>query len=233
MAAMVRQSMTMHTGSTSPFQDLDGVSAPGMDTVPALSGDLAASGIFTGPNETPRNEDVIAYSLAHTELGRILMAATHRGVCFLHFGESDHSLRAELRREFPRATLVEETERSSPTLDAWIEAFTDPARESGAVCAFPVDLRGTPFQTRVWRYLRTIPRGEIRSYAQVADALGRPSAYRAVAAACARNRIAVAIPCHRVRRADGALSGYRWGTHRKQRLLEMEGIRVDGSGSRA
>lgn len=150
----------------------------------------------------------VNYAFADSPAGRAAIAWTERGVCFAEFIRSEAESLARLRAEFPEAEL----RRSS--FQNWEEAM--------AALSGPVDLRGTVFQRMVWSYLRTIPQGETRSYSQVAAALGHPGAARAVASACASNRIAVGIPCHRVVAADGSLAGYRWGLERKRQLLSYE-----------
>jgi AraC family transcriptional regulator of adaptative response/methylated-DNA-[protein]-cysteine methyltransferase len=154
----------------------------------------------------------ISYAKFETSLGPMLIGATDRGICFLQFGaEVD-----DLRREFPRAAIGESGGRPEQ-LREWssqIATFL-----AGDLPLAPV---GTPFQMQVWQFLRTIPSGETRTYREVAAGIGRPSATRAVAQACAANRVAVLIPCHRVIRGDGALGGYRWGADRKQALLGLE-----------
>lgn len=159
--------------------------------------------------------------LGLSELGWMLMAATPRGICWLAFGDEPAALLAEMRALFPRA----EWRADEPRLRRWFEQVREQVLLPAAALALPVDVRGTAFQARVWRALRRIPLGETRSYAAVARSIGRPAAARAVAAACAANRIALLIPCHRVVAADGGLSGYRWGTARKAALLAREGAR--------
>lgn len=151
------------------------------------------------------------------------MAATDRGVCFVQFGNSEQELVKELEKEFPRSEISPISKSELPELDKWIEALQ--SHLSGDIQTFknlPLDVAGTAFQAKVWKYLQTIPSGEIRSYSQVAEGIGSPKAVRAVASACASNRIAVLIPCHRVLRGTGELSGYRWGVERKRSLLEVE-----------
>ncbi len=160
----------------------------------------------------------VRYALADSPLGRMLIAATDRGVCAIQFGRSEAELIEGLRREFPFA--VRKADESG--LQSWVETVL--ARMTGRTLdsALPLDIRATAFQRRVWTYLQSIPFGATRSYAQVAKAIGQPTACRAVARACATNPVAVAIPCHRVVREDGSSSGYRWGMERKKALLEME-----------
>jgi AraC family transcriptional regulator of adaptative response/methylated-DNA-[protein]-cysteine methyltransferase len=159
----------------------------------------------------------IAFATTSTRVGRLLVAATARGVCSVAFGDSAAALEAGLRREYPKA----EIEPGGTELRAWVAAVRDVLNglPAGDV---PLDVPGTVFQQRVWRALQEIPPGAVRSYGQIAQALGRPSAVRAVARACASNHVALLVPCHRVVRADGTAGGYRWGQGRKQRLLDQE-----------
>ena len=160
----------------------------------------------------------IRYACADSPLGRMLIAATDRGVCAIQFGRSDAELLEGLKREFPFA--VRKADESA--LETWIAALLSrmTGRESSA--ALPLDIRATAFQRRVWSYLQSIPFGATRSYQDVARAIGQPTASRAVARACATNPVAVAIPCHRIVRVDGGTSGYRWGVERKRKLLALE-----------
>jgi AraC family transcriptional regulator of adaptative response/methylated-DNA-[protein]-cysteine methyltransferase len=164
--------------------------------------------------------ELIHWAVRETRLGWLAMAATARGVCFAQFGDDADGLRAELAREFPKAARVESA--GSAQLDAWIEALDAHLSRSVPMPDLPLDLRGTAFQMRVWRFLQGIPLGETRSYADVAQAIGAPKATRAVGTACGANRVAVLVPCHRVLRGDGALGGYRWGLERKRALLDRE-----------
>jgi len=159
----------------------------------------------------------IRYTLMDCALGRLLVAATDRGVCAVTLGDDDAALEASLAREFPRA----ERARDDTALAVWA---ADVARELGTTSLepIPLDVPGTDFQWEVWRALQAIPAGSTRSYRDVAVAIGRPTAARAVARACASNRVALLIPCHRVVRGEGTLGGYRWGVDRKRRLLERE-----------
>ena len=151
-------------------------------------------------------------------LGRMLVAATERGVCAIQFGDSDESLEAALHREFPAARI----RRNRATLRRWKDAVLHHLRGPEVPLELPLDIRATAFQRRVWDHLRAIPAGSTESYSQVAAALGAPKAARAVARACATNPVAIAIPCHRVVREDGHPGGYRWGVDRKQALLAHE-----------
>jgi AraC family transcriptional regulator of adaptative response/methylated-DNA-[protein]-cysteine methyltransferase len=160
----------------------------------------------------------IRYACADSPLGRMLIAATDKGVCSIQFARSDGELIEGLKREFPFA--VRKPDESG--LQAWVEALLSKMTGRELNSRLPLDIRATAFQRRVWTYLQSIPFGATRSYGQVAKAIGQPTASRAVARACATNPVAVAIPCHRVVREDGNISGYRWGVERKKTLLEME-----------
>jgi AraC family transcriptional regulator of adaptative response/methylated-DNA-[protein]-cysteine methyltransferase len=160
----------------------------------------------------------IRYAIADSPLGRMLIAATDRGVCAIQFAHSDGELIEGLRREFPFA--VRKSDDSG--MQAWIEALLSKMTGRELNATLPLDIRATAFQRRVWTYLQSIPFGATRSYGEVAKAIGQPTASRAVARACATNPVAVAIPCHRVVREDGNISGYRWGMARKKTLLEIE-----------
>jgi AraC family transcriptional regulator of adaptative response/methylated-DNA-[protein]-cysteine methyltransferase len=160
----------------------------------------------------------IRYGFIETDLGEAILAATDRGVCALRFGDEERTT-AELRDEFPNARLVRDDAGLSGQLRAVRESV---AGVPAPLPDLPLDIGATEFQRRVWSVLREIPAGETRSYRQVAEAIGAPGAVRAVASACAANPVALVIPCHRVVRASGELSGYRWGVERKRALLERE-----------
>lgn len=164
----------------------------------------------------------IHYACRETMLGPLLMAATDRGVCFAQFGAGEADLLARLEAEFPNAQRVASSARSAPELDAWIAALDRHLRGNAPRPDLPLDLRGTALQVRVWRFLLGLTEGEVVSYGEVASAVGKPRAVRAVASACAANRVGVLVPCHRVLRGDGSLGGYRWGLERKRALLDLE-----------
>jgi AraC family transcriptional regulator, regulatory protein of adaptative response / methylated-DNA-[protein]-cysteine methyltransferase len=166
--------------------------------------------------------ETIAYAFRNTALGPLLMAATMRGVCFAQFGHSESALLAQLKAEFPRAQVVASTMTQSSELNAWIEALEAHIASSAPRPDVPLDLRGTAFQIQVWKFLLGVPAGSAVSYSEVAQGIGAPKAFRAAASACAANRIAVLIPCHRVLRGNGDLGGYRWGLERKRALLDHE-----------
>jgi len=161
---------------------------------------------------------VVRFTIADSSLGRMLIAATDKGICAIQFADSDAELQQGLMREFPFATR----KRDDAALAQWRASLTQLMQGQEAPRSLPLDIRATAFQRRVWEYLQKIPRGETRSYSAVARKIGMPTATRAVARACATNPVAVAIPCHRVVREDGDLGGYRWGIERKELLLEME-----------
>lgn len=158
------------------------------------------------------------FAVGTCTLGAVLVAATANGVCAILVGDGPDELLRDLRATFPRAGLVS-AEPSFESVVAQVIALVDNPTQK---LDLPLDIMGTAFQVRVWQALRGIPPGTTASYAEIARRVGQPRAVRAVAQACASNRLAVAIPCHRVVRADGALSGYRWGIERKRRLLERE-----------
>lgn len=160
----------------------------------------------------------IGYTIADSLLGRLLVGATERGVCAVCLGDSDKALETSLFAEYPQAEIYRDDVRLSP----WVTSFLSHLRDRTPHLNLPVDVRATAFQWRVWEALRAIPYGSTRSYSDVARAIGRPRAVRAVARACATNPVAVVIPCHRVVGKDGGLHGYRWGLDRKQKLLELE-----------
>jgi AraC family transcriptional regulator of adaptative response/methylated-DNA-[protein]-cysteine methyltransferase len=162
----------------------------------------------------------VCHAIGRSSLGCVLVAATRRGVCAILMGDDPAALRADLKTRFPKAELIEPTPGFAELVAEVVRLVDDPRR--GDALNLPLDIRGTTFQRRVWEALRAIPAGETASYAEIAQRVGSPHAVRAVASACAANKIAVAIPCHRVIAADGGLSGYRWGVERKRRLLERE-----------
>ncbi len=164
---------------------------------------------------------VIRYATSDSPFGRMLVAATDLGVCAIFFGPNDAELAVALSRRYARATLVR-----SETHDGWLADAVDyvasQTTEHPLAASFPLDIRATAFQLRVWKALRAIPRGETRTYSEVARVVGRPEAVRAVGAAIGSNPIGVAIPCHRVIGKDGSMTGYRWGIERKRKLLDAE-----------
>jgi AraC family transcriptional regulator of adaptative response/methylated-DNA-[protein]-cysteine methyltransferase len=160
----------------------------------------------------------IRYTLTDCPLGRLLLAGTDKGVSAVYLGDSDQPLEAELKREFPAATL----QRDDAGLKHWSDCVNEHLQGKLPHLDLPLDVRATAFQWSVWQQLRAIPRGATRTYRQIAEALGQPKAARAVARACATNPVSLIIPCHRVVRGDGHLGGYRWGIQRKQKLIDQE-----------
>jgi AraC family transcriptional regulator of adaptative response/methylated-DNA-[protein]-cysteine methyltransferase len=163
----------------------------------------------------------IDYAVARTSLGTLLVAATARGVCAVTLGDDATALESALAEEYPAATRARVTAPSS-SLASWVEEIVSTVDGGPARLDIPLDVRASAFQWKVWRELQRIPLGETRSYSEIASAIGSPKAVRAVASACANNRVAVVVPCHRAVRLDGGLGGYRWGLERKKRLLENE-----------
>jgi len=163
-------------------------------------------------------QQLIHYGFADTPLGLIVVAQTENGVCALLFGDTPTALKQELVRRFPHATLRHDKQFMQEKIALVVETITAPA----LVNNIPLDIQGTVFQEKVWQALRKIEPGQTASYADVAQAIGQPKAARAVATACAANPVAVLVPCHRVVRGDGAVSGYRWGVERKRALLDTE-----------
>jgi len=166
----------------------------------------------------------IVYSIVDSALGRLLVAGTHRGICFAAMGEADSAMVAELRRDYPRATIrvADPNRREDSRIGQWTDALADYVAGNSKMPALPMDIRGTPFQFAVWEQLRAIPAGQTRSYSEIARRIGRPRAIRAVGTANGANPVSILIPCHRAIRASGHLGGYRWGLERKRLLLEME-----------
>jgi AraC family transcriptional regulator of adaptative response/methylated-DNA-[protein]-cysteine methyltransferase len=162
----------------------------------------------------------MTYTIADCPLGRVLVATTALGVCAVEIGGTDADVERRLRADFPKASIARDDEAHA----TWVRAVLDRVRSPGQAVSnrIPLDLDGTEFQLKVWAALQAIPAGGRRSYQEVARAIGQPSAMRAVARACASNKVAVVVPCHRVVRSDGKTSGYKWGDDRKRRLLDDE-----------
>jgi AraC family transcriptional regulator, regulatory protein of adaptative response / methylated-DNA-[protein]-cysteine methyltransferase len=160
----------------------------------------------------------ITFAVGQCSLGAILVAASAKGICAILMGEDPELLLQDLQTRFPKAELVGDDRTFAETIAQVVGLIERPAQD----VHLPLDVRGTAFQHRVWDALRRIPSGQTRSYAEIAELIGQPNAVRAVAGACAANPLAVAVPCHRVVRTDGSLSGYRWGIERKKTLLERE-----------
>jgi len=160
----------------------------------------------------------IRFAIGQCSLGAILVARSERGVCAIQLGDEPDTLARELQDRFPQATLV----GGDVSFERWVAKVVALVEAPGIGLDLPLDVRGTAFQQRVWQALRDIPAGHTASYAEIAARIGAPASVRAVAQACGANALAVAIPCHRVVRSDGALSGYRWGVERKRALLARE-----------
>lgn len=163
----------------------------------------------------------MSYVCVETVLGCMAIGATDRGICFLQFGDSPGALQAQLAREYPKAKIVQ-LSAPRPPFDDWVVAIDRYLKGEQPHLDLPLDVRATAFQLRVWKYLQNIPYGDLQSYAEVAEGIGQPGSARAVAQACGTNRVAMAIPCHRIIRGDGNLGGYRWGLHRKRVLIDLE-----------
>ena len=196
--------------------------------MPATGGHATRPAAKRGPADKPGSAAKSGYTasihfaLGRSSLGSVLVARTDKGVCAILLGDDPQSLARDLRDRFPRAVLTEggaDVERLLAQVSNFIEA-------PGKGLDLALDTQGTEFQRRVWEALRRIPVGRTVSYTDIARSIGAPKSVRAVAQACGANAIAVAIPCHRVVRNDGELSGYRWGVGRKRTLLEREGVRV-------
>jgi AraC family transcriptional regulator of adaptative response/methylated-DNA-[protein]-cysteine methyltransferase len=160
----------------------------------------------------------IAYTIAKSPLGKVLVGATEKGVSAVYLGDSNEKLVSALREEYPRADLVPAPEN----YERWVKEIVQRIDGQQPHMEVPLDLQATAFQRRVWQELQKIPRGSTRTYSQVAKAVGNPRAVRAVARACATNPVSIVVPCHRVVREDGKLAGYRWGLGRKEELLAKE-----------
>ncbi len=175
-------------------------------------------GMTPGARRHGGRGETIRFTTVETGLGWALVAATERGICMTALGDERAALEAELRRRFPAALIWP----ADAKLTAWAEQIVGFITRPDAQPDLPLDIRGTAFQALVWRALQKIPPGRTASYTEIAAALGRPSAVRAVAQACANNKLALLVPCHRVVRSDGDLAGYRWGIERKRALIARE-----------
>lgn len=164
----------------------------------------------------------IYYAYRDSAMGPLLMAATARGVCFAQFGDNKETLLEQLATEFPGADITASPAQDAPALDRWIEALDRHLQSEVPKPDLPLDLRGTAFQLKVWRFLLSVGEGEVVSYGELAEGIGKPKAVRAAASACGANRVSVLVPCHRVLRGNGEIGGYRWGVERKRTLLDLE-----------
>jgi len=205
-------------------------------------GDMFKSGATPGPTETETankggispgacqasgSHEVIVYACRATGLGRMVLAATDKGVCSVCFGDDEALLIARLKVEFPTSELTPSPAGNALAADVWADALNQHISQRAPLPDLPLDMRGTAFQMTVWQCLLNTRDGDVLSYSEVAARIGRPRAVRAVASACGQNRIGVLIPCHRVLRSDGSLGGYRWGLDRKRVLLRSERMRRD------
>lgn len=168
------------------------------------------------------NGVTISYVSVASTLGRMMIGATGRGLCFVQFADSDEELLRMLRTEYPAAELKPMCRPYPTEFQNWMTSLENHLKGREPRLDLPLDLRATAFQMKVWRYLQSIPPGSVQSYSEVAAGIGQPRAIRAVARACATNRVALVIPCHRVISRSGDPGGYRWGAERKRKLLEQE-----------
>jgi AraC family transcriptional regulator of adaptative response/methylated-DNA-[protein]-cysteine methyltransferase len=184
----------------------------------------AASSLGMTPRQYRRAGEgvTISYASLTTPIGLMMIGATDRGICFLGFADTAEELLGRFRREYRRAVIEPMRKPYHPHFRAWVDAIVRHLDGMSPSPDLPLDIRATAFQMRVWKYLQTIPSGAVASYAEVASAIGKPNAARAVARACAANPTAVLIPCHRVIRGSGELGGYRWGLARKRSLIDNE-----------
>jgi AraC family transcriptional regulator of adaptative response/methylated-DNA-[protein]-cysteine methyltransferase len=164
----------------------------------------------------------ISYAVLDTPVGMMMIGATDRGICFAQFGDSTQELLHKLGAEYANAQIAAMQAPYHPDFAQWIDAIAEHMRGERPNLDLPLDIRATAFQMRVWKYLQSIPYGDVASYGEVAAGIGRPTAVRAVGSAIARNTVALLVPCHRVIRGSGALGGYRWGLERKRTLLDLE-----------
>jgi AraC family transcriptional regulator of adaptative response/methylated-DNA-[protein]-cysteine methyltransferase len=220
-AASFRKELTSGVGRVTDAIYEAGFSGPGR------AYENAQLGMAPGKYRAGGADVRIGYALGDSALGTVLIAATERGLCAVMLGDSQRGLVRELRTQFPAAEIQAEA-RLEPHLQQVLSQFT----EHPAALDLPLDLRATAFQMRVWEALRRIPRGQTRSYGELAASLGQPTAARAVARACATNPVAVVVPCHRVIGKDGKPTGYRWGIERKEKLLRLEAKAITAGTSR-
>lgn len=177
-------------------------------------------GMTPGVYKKGANGEQISYACGETRFGLLMLAATEKGVCFAMFGSAEKELLLLLEKEFPNAQV--NCSQGSAQIDAWFEGIDQHLSADKTLPTIPLDIRGSAFQMRVWQFLQSIASGEVVSYRDVANGIDQPTAIRAAATACAKNRIALLIPCHRVLRGDGGIGGYRWGVETKKELLTFE-----------
>jgi AraC family transcriptional regulator of adaptative response/methylated-DNA-[protein]-cysteine methyltransferase len=209
----------LHTALADGNRVIDAVAEAGFGSESRVYEKTASLlGMTPGAARRGGQGELIRTAFADCPFGRLLVGATDKGVCFIGFAEPDEALMTDLRRRFPRANITAD----DPQLAGTVGTVLDFLREPKQALDLPLDLRGTAFQQRVWRTLCSIPSGQTRSYAQLAEMAGNPKAVRAVARSCATNPVPLAVPCHRVIGSDGGLTGYRWGVARKRALLDQE-----------
>lgn len=167
--------------------------------------------------ETQSKKIIISYKQVNTPVGKMMVAETDKGICFLGFGDKEEPMFKELKSEYKDAEIKKMKGESM-----YINMLTRYFKRENIKFELPLDIQGTVFQKKVWKYLQSIPLGGVKSYTEVARGIGKPKAVRAVASACARNNISIIIPCHRVIRNNGDLAGYRWGLEKKRMLLILE-----------
>lgn len=208
----------------------DAIFAAGYGSTSRVYGEAARSvGMTPRAYRAGGAGETIYFACRKTALGELMMAATERGICFAQFGRSRMALKKQLQDEFPNAVLQDSQAKDAPELDAWIEALEKHLGAGAPRPDLPLDMRGTAFQIKVWEFLLSIDEGDVVSYGELAEGIGKPKAVRAAASACGKNRIAVLVPCHRVLRGNGELGGYRWGKARKRALLDAERVRRNAS----
>ena len=193
----------------------------GYDSASRVYADNATPGLMPSKYKKGSQGEKVCYAHRKTSLGSILVAATDRGICLVEFVEKEEAL-SVLKANFPSAELQEDATDWKEWISEVVARIDDPHRRQSNDMVLPLDIRGTVFQEKVWKALTEIPSGKTLSYTQLAQSLRQPNAARAVARACASNRLAVLVPCHRVIRESGDLAGYKWGLERKQQLLEQE-----------
>lgn len=177
-------------------------------------------GMTPGAYKKGATGEQIYYTSGDTQFGTLMLAATEKGVCFAMFGDAENQLNQLLLNEFPCAVLSRSV--GSAQIDKWYDEIEDYLSAKKLMPTIPLDLRGTAFQMRVWQFLQSINSGDAVSYRDVANGIDQPTAIRAAATACAKNRVALLVPCHRVLRGDGGVGGYRWGVEKKRKLLALE-----------
>lgn len=202
---------------------LDAIYASGYGSSSRVYGEPSRQlGMSPGSYGQRGKGESISYAFGQTPFGLLAMAATDKGVCFVQFGNDEAALITQLQAEFKQAQIQPSDASNSQDLQAWVAALCDYLHHSGPKPDLPLDMRGTAFQIQVWKYLLAIKDNQPVTYAEVANGIGKPKSHRAVANACGKNTIGVLIPCHLVLRSDGSAGGYRWGTKRKQALLEAQ-----------